>query len=194
MTVKIIEEVPGLYLIENAISKNDQKQIMRSLITNNGKECRQIHKAREFDWSFLKGLNNPGSYTSNDYLQIPIWAKNIWKKIMEKGNLKDIIGNVEIIDNVLVNTYEKGDFLIPYINEIEFWNEWVVGLSMGSDIFMDFTKGTKEAHTIKIPASSVYILTKDARYTYKHGIKKQEFNNFKRVSVTFRTINKKELL
>src|ERR1700722_10372419 len=98
MTIEI-KEVPGLYLVKNVISKNDQKYIIRALITNNGRECKQIHHAREFGWSFLKGYNKFGVYTLNDYLQIPMWAKKIWKKIMEKGNLKDIIGNVETIDN-----------------------------------------------------------------------------------------------
>lgn len=187
-----IKEVPGLYLVKNVISKNDQKYIIRALITNEGKECKQIHAAREFGWSFLKGYAK--SYTANDYLQLPMWSKNIWKKIMEKGNLKDIIGNIETIDNILINIYEKGDFLRQHVDDVNFWNEWVVGFSMGSDIVMDFGKiGTSEIHKIKIPALSAYILTKDARYLYTHSIEPQKFNKIRRISVTFRTISKKYL-
>lgn len=185
-----IKEVPGLYLVENAISREDQKQIINSLKINNGNECKQIHTAREFGWSFLKGLYHPGTYTSKDYLQIPIWVKNIWKKLIEELNLKSIIGDIEIIDNILINTYEKDDALVSHVDDINFWDNWVVGLSLESDIVMDFMKiTTRETHPIKIPALSVYILTGNARYSYEHSIKRQKYNNFRRISITFRTIS-----
>ena len=93
-----------------------------------------------------------------------------------------------------IYTYEKNDMLRPHVDDVNFWNHWVVGLSMGSDIVMDFTNmSTKEEHPIFIPARSVYILTGDARYSYLHGIKSQKFNNHKRVSITFRSISDKFL-
>jgi len=188
-----IKEVPGLWLIENVISKEDQKQILRSLITNTGSECRQIHPAKEFGWSFIKGLLSKWC-SSKDYIPMPIWVKTIWEKIIKIPEINKIIGNVEIVDNILINIYEKGDSLIPHVDDINFWDDFVLGLSLGSDIIIDFAKiDSNETHPIFIPAKSVYILTKDARYSYKHSIKVQEFNNIRRVSITFRTISDKFL-
>lgn len=86
-----------------------------------------------------KGIGHLSPYTVGDYLKIPIWSKNIWNSIVERANLKDIIGDVKIFDNILINTYEKGDSLIPHTDDVHLWNNWVIGMSIGSHIIMDFT-------------------------------------------------------
>ena len=94
-------------------------------------------------------------------------------------------------DNVILNIYPHSYDSIPPHTD---WNEWVVGLSLTSDVTMDFyRRGCGKAEKVRISARSLYVLTGEARYEYMHGIAAQELNLRSRVSLTFRTIQSKWL-
>lgn len=219
-----IEGVPGLYLAENVITKKEQQSILKNLIYTEGSKLYHIHaNATEFGWKFSnRKLGFNGKYTTDDYLgKHPEWLVNLWKNIIERTNMRDIIKNakvpkeeltydnfsfspikkIELMDNFndinldtfdhcIVNTYEnnKTNYLVNHVDSFITWTNWVVGLSMGSDVYFHFEQ-LNEKKKVFIPKYSVYLMINDARYNYTHGFPLQEFNKCKRVSITFRNIN-----
>lgn len=70
-------------------------------------------------------------------------------------------------------------------------------MSFGSDVFFNFNKDD-EFYSINLPKNSVYIISGDARYLWKHGISFGDYNvdnkgnrtkRTKRISMTFRNIS-----
>ncbi len=97
-------------------------------------------------------------------------------------------------DHAIMNLYEKDriNFLAKHVDSYRTWTNWVVGLSMGSDVYFDFERNGK-IEKVFVPKYSVYLMINDARYNYSHAIPQQEFNMVKRVSLTFRNINEQIL-
>jgi|694.fasta_scaffold113091_2 hypothetical protein len=194
MSIAVVE-VPGLYFTPNVLSKEDEK-----LIKNKYKEyeekkqniCNQIHTAIEFGWRFIPVKVK----TKDDYIGgLPDWLLNIWEKCLKNGNLPEFIKK-EIPNHVLINKYPIGDGCRDHTDELKFWNNWILGISVGSGCTVEFILGDKKIR-VWMPPLSMYILTEDARYKWTHGI---TYNNSdsvygdiiprdERISITFRKIH-----
>ena len=102
------------------------------------------------------------------------------------------------VEHALLNCYHPGDGVSPHTDDLHFWTgcvfqlcisqhacllacatmgRWVLGLSLGSDVTMLFhppasgEPGAAAAPVaVRLPARSLYVLTGDARWTYRHEI------------------------
>ncbi len=90
-------------------------------------------------------------------------------------------------NQVIINEYLQGKGISPHI-DLEIFGDTIASLSLGSSCTMDFTKG-EERVSLLLPQRSLLILTDEARYTWKHGIKGAKSNiTSRRVSITFREV------
>ena len=184
-------EIFGWYLITNVFTTAKEEyyldQISKDTTAN---ICHQIHKAKEFGWKFVPVEKK----TEADYLgQFPEWLKEIWENVHQvlKTHLS-FFPKYVMPDHVLLNEYEPGDGCKSHIDDVSFWNDWVVGVSFGSGCVMRIG-----GCDMFIPQRSVYVLSGDARYNLGHGIdfvKTDEYygdviERSKRTSLTFRTIH-----
>lgn len=190
-----MRDVPGLYLYPDVFTKDEENSIITDINDDRNKNvCTQIHIATEYGWKFLPITTK----TENDYLgELPNWLQNIWKNfILKLEKIDELVGKCDIPDHVLVNFYPVSDGCNPHVDDIKFWNNWVVGVSLGSGCNIVFSSKTCEK-TYWIPPRSVYVITSDARYLWKHEIKFEEKDIFygdiiqrdSRFSITFRTIH-----
>ena len=134
------------------------------------------------------------------------------------------------VEHALLNCYQPGDGVAPHTDDQQFWTGWVLGLSLGSDVTMLFhpprnanaccgclpsaaagadagvAAGGGDAAAaapvaVRLPARSLYVLTGDARWTYRHEIVRtgadwvagQAVARHYRASVTWRGISEKWL-
>jgi alkylated DNA repair dioxygenase AlkB len=183
--------LPGWYLITGAFTVTEEEHFLESIARNESENiCDQIHTAKEFGWKFIPIKKK----TKADYLgEFPDWLKEIWH-IAHKSIKTHVSSFPKFVmpDHVLLNEYEPGDGCKSHIDDLTFWNDWVVGVSFGSGCVMKL--GCLD---IYVPQRSIYILTGDARYKLTHGIdfvKTDEFygdviERTKRISLTFRTIH-----
>ena len=190
-----LKEIDGFYLITNVFTKLEAENITDQIERERGNECRQIHTADEFGWKFI-----PVSKKSKkDYLgPNPQWLDQIWSRALDAIN-KSMKLKLEILlyDHVLINHYDVGDGCKPHIDDLKFWDGFVIGVSFGSGCTMNLITKYNKIVSIYLPVNSVYLLSGPARYIYKHGITfnstdnvyGDQINRSKRISLTFRTIN-----
>ncbi len=192
----LFEDIPDLYLIPNAFTKEENDMYMQILEgeSNNPNVSKQIHTATEYGWKFLPATIK----LPEDYLgEYPEWLEKLWQKIIFHAN-----NNIEHFpknaypDNVLINKYEPGDGCNSHVDQINFWDNWVVGVSFGSGCTFEFMNDFNKKIEIYIPSGSIYIMIDDARYKWKHGITFSQIDIYygeiiprtKRISLTFRTM------
>lgn len=197
------EKVTGLFLIKDVFSPDEEKAILSQIMSDKKAHiCHQVHTAHEYGWRFIPiAPKRPDEYLG----KLPDWLHSIWETVIShdlfpKHELKS---SYDTPDNVLLNTYQIGDGCSSHVDDLHFWNDWVVGVSFGSGCFINFTNYSKITKTVKVwlPPRSVYVLTGDARYMWQHGIDYAKFDVVDEVkidrnvrySLTFRTINERYL-
>lgn len=192
----IFEDIPGLYLIPNVFTKEENDKYMEILEKekNNPNISNQIHTATEYGWKFLPAtVKIPEDYLG-DY---PEWLEKLWQKIFNiiKINISNFPEKA-YPDNVLINKYEIGDGCLPHIDQLDFWENWIVGVSFGSGCTFQFTDNFDKNIEMLMPPCSIYVMIDDARYKWKHGIKFSPIDIYygdviprtQRISLTFRSM------
>lgn len=98
----------------------------------------------------------------------------------------------------IVNEYYRNQGIAPHIDKLTF-GPTIIGLSIGSDGVMVFERGTERFECF-LPRRSVVMLTKAARYDWKHslekkvtytnaaGIKVSKPQDYRRISLTYREL------
>ena len=138
--------------------------------------------------------------TGLDYLDTPFWIDDIFYRALFGINSKikyiPTTKPIENYDHVLINEYKPGDGCLAHTDELEFWEDWVIGVSFGSGCEMILSKGNV-SKSIYLTIGSVYLLCGDARYKWTHEISFKfddevngnKINRNERISLTFRTIS-----
>jgi alkylated DNA repair dioxygenase AlkB len=118
------------------------------------------------------------------------------------GRLKELNDYVsdtlgEEFNQCIVNEYKGSQGIAPHIDHKDF-GPTVVIISLGEDCNMVFSLGNQQ-QTVWLKRRSIIVLEDEARYVYKHSIparlimhrengeKVRRGDNWRRVSVTFRT-------
>jgi alkylated DNA repair dioxygenase AlkB len=136
--------------------------------------------------------------TIDDYLgPMPKGIDEIWEKAKE--SVKDVI-DPKKYNHVLINNYIPGDGCKSHTDEIEFWEDYVIGVSFGSGCSFEYSNADKKI-IVYMPECSVYLMIDDARYKWRHGIlfDKEDYyygdliERNERISLTFRSISEKFL-
>jgi alkylated DNA repair dioxygenase AlkB len=173
-----VRGIKGLYVLHNALNDDQYKELVDWLSEEDkGHPCEQIHKATEFGWKFIPLMGADGKIkvrTQEDFLgPFPDVLVKTWKAIYEKlrpfKQLSMVTYEGDCPDHLLINKYPIGDGCKSHTDELDFWEEWIVGLSMGSGCSFDMSSGSRSSE-IFLPKNSVYVLSDDSRYQWKHGI------------------------
>lgn len=99
-------------------------------------------------------------------------------------------------DQAIVNEYQPGQGIAPHIDRLRFDNT-VASLSLGSPCVMDFIHDeTGDKLSLLLEPRSLLVLTRDARYVWKHGIAPRKADRYqgeiiqrkRRISLTFRKL------
>ena len=193
-------DIPGLYFSPEVITPEEEKIILHHIKKDRGHYVSQIHPAYEFGWKFLereKGIQGIFPLTPQEYLgKFPDWLSNVWFNCVYRTNLpKEVIREIHP-DHVLVNEYKVGEGCMRHTDDIGFWTDWVMGLSLESGCTIIF-KYKNTTYPVYLPPRSIYVLTGDARYKYTHEIAPEHDDivdneviaRSHRTSLTFRMIH-----
>ena len=90
---------------------------------------------------------------------------------------------------LFVNEYRLGNGLAPHFDHRSTYDEVIIGLSLLSSTVMTFVRG-KQKIRVPVPQRSLYIISGEARYKYKHSINIKDIKE-RRISMTYRTIRSK---
>ena len=193
-------DIPGLYFSPEVITPEEEKVILNHIKRDRGHHVFQIHPAYEFGWKFLereKGSSGITPLTSSEYLgEFPDWLSNVWFNCIYRTNLPKEVNRENRPDHVLVNEYRIGEGCLAHTDDLNFWTDWVLGLSLESGCTIILRREGK-TYPVYLPPRSIYVLTGDARYHYTHEIAFVTEDKIggeiiprgHRTSLTFRTIS-----
>lgn len=121
--------------------------------------------------------------------ELPHWLLLLERKIQTDLNLENSF------DQVIINEYEPGQGISGHIDCVPCFEDIIVSVSLLSSCVMQFSKNG-ERQEILLQPRSILLLSGEARYSWKHGIKAVKNDKWegtiiprkRRVSVTFRKI------
>lgn len=121
--------------------------------------------------------------------ELPDWLLLLERKIRTDFNLE------QSFNQVIVNEYEPGQGISNHIDCIPCFEDIIISISLLSSCIMQFSKEV-EKQEILLQPRSILLLSGEARYSWKHGIKAVKNDKWKdatiprekRISITFRKI------
>ncbi|MCX8525615.1 alpha-ketoglutarate-dependent dioxygenase AlkB [Chryseobacterium formosus] len=121
--------------------------------------------------------------------KLPDWLLALERKIRTTFNLENSF------DQVIINEYEPGQGISNHIDCVPCFEDVIISISLLSSCVMQFSKDV-EKHEILLQPRSILLLSGEARYHWKHGIKSVKNDKFqntaiprtRRISITFRKI------
>lgn len=185
----------GLFYFTHAIDEKLAKETLNFIkaqdwggvsSSSNGRKVQQY--GFEYDYESRK---------STDYKKIKDIPEEL--KILQIIGLKVIkdklgLDDPNLLNQCIVNKYEPGQGISAHIDK-ETFGQVIVCFSLGSATTITFSKflnGQKITFDKYVEANSLYIMSGDSRYEWKHEIKPRVSDDGirrgTRISVTFRTV------
>jgi alkylated DNA repair dioxygenase AlkB len=176
---------------------------------NIGKDLtKMIKKLDNLNWKPI--TNNPNSrlvqhygyiYDYNNYdiaqkgKDMPDFIDKLRKKLTLICKKLNLIDNDYIFNQCIVNNYEAGQSISKHI-DVKSYGAVIGCFTIGSGATMKFSKND-EYHDLYVAPNSLYIMSSDARYVFKHEMTGTKYDNYngqkiergRRISITFRMVN-----
>jgi len=190
-----IDQVPGLSIIQDYITPSEEDYLFKKL--------------DKLPWvvDFSRKLQYYGYRNERekpyDLVPIPQQIPDCLSSIIDQVVEENLI--YKRPEQVIINDYLPGQGIRPHFDRKDYFDNTIIGISLGSDCVMEFTppdtKETKENRKEKInvllPRRSLYIIEDDARYKWQHGIAGRKNDKLgdgqicvrkRRISITFRNV------
>lgn len=87
----------------------------------------------------------------------------------------------------IVNEYRSGQKITPHIDHPKLFGNVIVSLSLGSSMIMRFTKNDR-LFDVQLNHGDCLLICNETRYQWKHELLPVNDPNFRRISITYRTI------
>lgn len=156
--------LPGLTLIEDVITEEEEKFLLNSLDwDNDGSASAEMkhRKVKHFGYEFQYGSNTVDP-------DRPIAAIPPGYNFLQDRFTKRCPRSYQY-DQLTINCYLPGQGIPPHIDTHSVFEDTIVSLSLGSACVMDFKREDKKA-AIFLPPRSLLIMAGEARYAWTHGI------------------------
>ena len=184
--------ISGLYYIPNYLTQEETTEIENYLlqskdwfgITKNKNSRRVIHfgYSYSYDRSGIKKIKDIPSIFKN--IIIPERINQIINTDLIKNNM----------DQLIINEYKPGQGIAAHIDHEKFFGPIIICLTVFSGTEINFINkfNDLDVKTIRVEPRSLYIMSGDARYKYKHEIcHRIEDHGIKRgtrISLTYRSV------
>ena len=155
-------KIPGFYLFPNAFDETFEKKIINIIETDS--RFQRYEKTGKVFYQM-----SPDNFPVE------------WIELLEI--IKRLHGYCTGFDYSLQLKYDKGVYFRAHYDSKKRWEEFIVGVNLNSEAELYFTKKDSGSVSIIVPPRSIYVLSGESRYNWRHGIKKV---NDLRYSITFR--------
>lgn len=183
----MVDAVPGLYIIKDFITEAEETYLMQEVYKIPDWESIGNRKRMRLGYK-----HDPESKPCMRYLgELPDPLQFVISRIMDEKLIS------RKPEQCVVNEYHPGQGINAHIDRVEDFGSEVAGLSLNSDVIMEFHGSKGEKIELFVPRRSLYKMEGVARFDWKHSIpgrKKDKLANGsisirkKRVSLTFRTV------
>ena len=189
-----IKEVPGFYIIDEFITEEEEISLLKSI---DDAEWQQHERDKDRQVQIYGPFLNSRYQIERDESKVrpmPEYAFSLCKKVEKSINAAKIypgIGTYKLGEvthtGLFINRYGPQDHLRFHFDDRAFYKELLIGISMGADCIFSMRRGLV-IKDVLLPRRSMYIMSKDARYQFEHGIKQGCILGPQRISITIRGI------
>lgn len=195
---KVVYCPDGLFYLDNIIVKDKEKELFDFLDEDNGKKWKSLSDSKNSrkvqHYGYLYNYKSGNVKEKGD--DIPKEFQFLIDHLNEECNKK--LGKTYDFNQVIVNNYDPGQGISAH-TDVKDYGEVIGCYTIGSGATMRFTKGEDIMYDLYVKAKSLYIMSGDSRYKWKHEMcgKKTDIINEKRVkrdrrvSITFRYVDVK---
>lgn len=189
--------VPGLYLLEEVISPQEEKDLLEQIEkepwfpNRNKTRLLQIY-GPQHDSKYRTITDSEGKIK---YTPHPPYSRTLVSYLERCSSLtqklpEEYFSSLDQSVELFVNHYRPGDTLRQHHDHRSTYQECILGVSLLSEAVMTFNRGRKRQIKVKVPPRSVYLSTGQSRYLYQHGIREGGIKE-RRISLTYRVLKKK---
>lgn len=178
-------DIPGLFYIKNYLTMSEIDTILNKIhseiifkpITTAPTSRLVAHFG--YNYSYDRSGIKPADPIPTDLTNIV--------NINKINNIcgENIISNP--FDQLIINEYKPGQQIAPHTDHVTQFGPIIACITVGKSVPIIFTLGSIKK-IINVESGSMYIMTKDSRYLWKHSLKNTSDGT--RYSLTYRTIVK----
>ncbi|XP_024941606.1 alkylated DNA repair protein alkB homolog 8 isoform X2 [Cephus cinctus] len=155
---------PGLKLIEEFVSEEEEASLLNSLNWNHNDKTSSELKLRQVQHFGFEFQYNTNLVDPEQPIEAIPKSYNYLQKRFEEHNC----GHYKY-DQLTVNKYMPGQGIPTHIDTHSPFEDTILSLSLGSACVMNFKNGDKKT-TVFLPPRSLLIMSGEARYVWSHGI------------------------
>lgn len=181
--------VPGLRIACDAIAPAEEAALLREIEAGawDATSLRRRVQHYGFRYDYASPRLSPAP-------PLPAWALGLYDTCVEVG-----LGCPAPPQQVIVNEYEPGAGIGAHTDHEKLFGDYVLAVSLGSGCVMEFRhKATGSVVSEYMPRRSAYMMEREARYDWTHGIAARRSDKVDgktvlrktRMSVTFRAVRK----
>jgi alkylated DNA repair dioxygenase AlkB len=188
----------GLYYIPNFLTPEESKTFLENLAINEKwvgvsgykNSRRVIHYGYIYSYA-------PGGKPLQPTDPIPDFYQEIWARIPQNpqfAGLPFFEKGMPSFDQLIINEYHPGQGIAAHTDHTTKFGPVIACVTLGSGVEIEFTRPGHESFKIYTEPNSLYIMSGDSRYLWKHEIIKRKNDlvggkthpRGTRVSLTFR--------
>lgn len=179
-----VENISGLWYIPNYLTEKEINSFKKKIDTEinfshlgNTKSRRVAHFGYNYSYD-QTGLTKASPIP--DYLLT----------LVDPNKINDVLG-INLIDKpfqqLIINEYKPGQQIAYHTDHPTQFGSVIACITIGQSVPIKFKKDTQEK-TVDVQEGSLYIMTGESRYSWKHSLINDGDNN--RYSLTYRFVNK----
>ena len=180
--------ITGLTYVPNFMTPFKENQLIEYI---DSREWDTTLRRRTQHYGY-KYLYKTDKKQDNEVPVVPKKLLRLFQSIRNAGYASDI--PLEKLQ-VIVNEYMPGQGISQHIDDVKQFGDWIISISLGSAVNINFTKGDI-VERVYVEGGSLYEMKDDARYKWKHSIDSVKSDNVinniinrtRRISVTFRSM------
>ena len=178
----------GLHYIPNYLTDHEKEYILNFLKSKKTWKpvgtSKSSRKTLQFGYTY-----NYDQPSVTKTVSVPSFLLNI----INADRINSMIGNELVsnsFDNLIINEY-KSQGIAPHIDHVKLFGPIIVCISIGDERPVVFTNSkTGEVFQQMLEDKSLYIMSGESRYIWKHSLDSKKGYQLPRYSLTFRNVNK----
>ena len=173
----------GLHYFQNAISealyneimewwRTPQVQALLNPINRNGTFNENTRKVIQYGSLYLYDKREATSTGSAP--KIPDVLKKLKPLILKKFDIEEDHNN--LFDQVIINRYLPGQGIAPH-TDLSTFGKYIASFTFMHSREMEFTRGNYEPYKIYVNPRSLYVMSGESRYKWKHQMRPRLTDN-----------------
>lgn len=164
-----VVEIPGLYIVPDFVSVGEEQALLKQI--NGGVWDKTLTRhVQHFGYAYSYTRNSKG-FSKAQAQAVPDVTEqlaDLRKRIIERLGVEEIAVNQ--FNQCIINKYEREQGIAGHVDNLAFGAVVVsVSLSATCNFLMEHVQDGRQLR-LCVPRRSLLVLTKEARYDWKHGI------------------------